>query len=259
MQVGVIVQRYFIAEQYWNDDEVTIADNNAHHIIRVMRSEVGDEIICNHPNGKAAICTITQLMKDQVRVKIGEWLVESAELPVQVTIAQGLPKGNKLELILQKGTELGAYSFALFQAARSIVKWDQKKSFQKIKRFEKIVEEASEQCHRNLVPEIKQPVSLEQLLVTSEAYDHIMFAYEEEAKTKDYSSFSSALRKVKRDDKILIFIGPEGGFSKQEVQLLTEHKAIPIRLGRRILRTETASMYVLASISYHFEELRCNE
>lgn len=253
------MQRYFIREQYWSNDEVRITENNAHHIIRVMRNEVGNQIICNHPNGEAARCTITEIINNEVRAKISEWLVEDAELPVQVTIAQGLPKGNKLELILQKGTELGAHRFSLFQAARSIVKWDHKKSAQKIKRYEKIIEEASEQCHRNLVPLLNQYDSLEQLLANSKSYDHILFAYEEEAKRAGFSSFSSVLRKVKKDDKIIVFIGPEGGFSEEEVQLLIENNAIPVRLGKRILRTETAPLYVLASISYHFEELRCDE
>lgn len=253
------MQRYFIPEHDWNSDKVFITEDNAHHIIRVMRKKIGDEIICNHPNGEAAICTITQLTKAEVHTKITKWLEDNAELPVQVTIAQGLPKGNKLELIFQKGTELGADEFWLFQADRSIAKWEQKKAVQKIKRYEKIIKEASEQCHRNIVPNLKETGTIEELLEDSRHYHLRLFAYEEEARTNAYSLLSDALQTGKPNDKIIVFIGPEGGFSNEEVELLKANKCKPVRLGRRILRTETASMYLLASISYHFEELRCKE
>lgn len=220
-----------------------------------MRQKIGDEVICNHPSGEAAICTITQLSNDEVHANVNKWLDSNTELPVQVTIAQGLPKGSKLELILQKGTELGAHEFCLIQADRSIVKWDPKKANQRIKRYKKIMQEASEQCHRNFVPTIKEADTIKGLLAHKNDYDFILFAYEEEAKSTHYSSLSKALQKIKQNDKILIFIGPEGGFSTNEVQLLKENNCMPVRLGRRILRTETASMYLLASMSYHFEEL----
>lgn len=249
------MQRYFIPIEQWLDNKVILTDSDAHHITRVMRQEVGDTIICVHPNGEAAICIITDLSKRDVHAEVNHWLEIDAELPIEVTIAQGLPKGNKLELILQKGTELGARKFCLIQADRSIAKWDSKKAAQRMKRYEKIMQEASEQSHRNFVPEIKEAVTIKQLLAHSETYDFIIFAYEDEAKSTDYSSLSTSLQKIKPNDRVLVFIGPEGGFSDQEVQLLKENNCTPVRLGRRILRTETASLYVLASISYHFEEL----
>jgi len=250
------LQRYFIPKINWKDDLVSILEDDAHHISRVMRYNEGDQIICVHPNGNTAIGQIRAMQKGKIQVEIIEWLNQNTELPVHVSIAQGLPKGNKLELVLQKGTELGAARFHLFEADRSISKWDSKKSVQKMNRYRKIIKEASEQSHRNKMPIVNEPVSLEALIEASKEYNMLLFAYEEEAKTEQFSSLGTALSKLKVNDRILICIGPEGGFSNQEVTLLKEHQFSPVRLGKRILRTETASLYALASISYHFEELR---
>lgn len=252
------MQRYFTKKTDWDGNFVFIKGDDAHHIVRVMRKKVGDRVICNHPEGKAAICEIKQIEKLDVKVQVVEWLEENAELPIQVTIAQGLPKGNKLDFILQKGTELGASKFLLFEGERSIAKWDEKKSKQKLKRYRKILKEASEQCHRNIIPEI-EVMSLQTILESHLQYDIMMYAYEEEAKKAEYSSLAKAFTSMKLRQKALILIGPEGGFSNREVQLFEKYDLKPVRLSPRILRTETAPLYALASISYHFEELRCHE
>ena len=252
------MQRYFTKEKNWDEKYVYIVGDDAHHINRVMRMKIGERIICNHPDERAAICEIIDISKEAVKVEIIEWIDEDAELPVSITIAQGLPKGNKLEIILQKGTELGANNFILFEGDRSIAKWDKKKSDQKLNRYRKIVKEASEQCHRNKIPEI-DVIPLQTILENGSDYDIMMYAYEEEAKKDQFSSFAKALSSIKPGQKAIIFIGPEGGFSEREADLFHKYDCQAIRLGARILRTETASLYALASVSYHFEELRCHE
>lgn len=252
------MQRYFTKEKNWDEKYVYIVGDDAHHINRVMRMKIGERIICNHPDERAAICEIIDISKEAVKVEIIEWIDDNAELPVSITIAQGLPKGNKLEIILQKGTELGANNFILFEGDRSIAKWDKKKSDQKLNRYRKIVKEASEQCHRNKIPEI-DVIPLQTILENGSDYDIMMYAYEEEAKKDQFSSFAKALSSIKPGQKAIIFIGPEGGFSEREVDLFHKYDCQAIRLGARILRTETASLYALASVSYHFEELRCHE
>lgn len=249
------MQRYFIRAENWNDHFVTIDEDDAHHIIRVMRMQIDDKIICNSPSGRAAICTIVQLDTKEVTAEVVEWLETSSELPVYVTIAQGLPKGDKMDFVLQKGTELGARAFIPFEAERSVVKWDAKKQDKKLARYAKIVKEASEQSHRNYLPEVKPVMTLVQLLQESESYDVKIFAYEEEAKTKHFHSFARIVKQLEMNNKVMICIGPEGGFSPDEVQQLKNHDFIPVRLGPRILRTETAALYALSSISYHLEEL----
>jgi 16S rRNA (uracil1498-N3)-methyltransferase len=254
------MQRYFVPEANWQTNVVIIKGDDVHHITRVMRCKTGDRIICNHPDERAAICVITEIGSAVVQCRIVNWLSETAELPVHVTIAQGLPKGDKWDLILQKGTELGAYAFIPFQAERSIVVWDNnKKKDKKMQRFGKIVKEASEQSHRNRIPEIKHPMNLVSLIQESANYDLKLFAYEEEAKTVDHQSFGSIIGEMNDKQHVLVCVGPEGGFSNKEAEKLQIAGFYPIRLGPRILRTETAALYVLASISYHFEELRCNE
>ncbi|WP_090232082.1 16S rRNA (uracil(1498)-N(3))-methyltransferase [Lentibacillus halodurans] len=251
------MQRYFVPAENWEDNRVMITNDDAHHISRVMRSKPGDVIICNHPDGKAVTCQITDITKNHVQAVIKERLGESAELPVNVTIAQGLPKSDKFELVLQKGTELGATAFVPVQADRSVVAWDDKKTEKKMNRFSRIVKEASEQCHRNKIPFIQPVRAIKTLVDESSEYDLKLFAFEEEAKTEEYQSFGMLVSEINPGDRVLIVIGPEGGFSEQEAALLKQNEFVPIRLGPRILRTETAALYALASISYHFEELGC--
>lgn len=250
------MQRYFILEdEQWTDETVTIIGKDVHHIHRVMRSQPGDKIICTGSNGATAICAIEEISSEQVKTRIIEWNEQKVELPINVTIAQGLPKGDKFELILQKGTELGASSFIPFKAERSIVVWDDKKMRKKKQRFEKIVKEASEQSHRSLIPIVQDSVTLKQLLELSKQYDACIFAYEEEARASEFQSFATVLKKMREGMRLLICIGPEGGFSEGEAKALVEQDFHPVRFGPRILRTETAALYALASISYHFEEL----
>lgn len=251
------VQRYFIPENNWQENMVTITNDDAHHIQRVMRYQEGNRIICNHPDGRAAICRITSVSPSEVCSSIEEWLHETVELPVNVTIAQGIPKGDKFEFVLQKGTELGAKTFIPVQSDRSVAVWNERKLDKKLARFEKIVKEASEQSHRNSIPAVKQVMTTKQMASYSQQYDVKLFAFEEEAKVISSQSLGQVIDNLKEGCNILVYIGPEGGISEKEAAFLKEHGFTPARLGPRILRTETASLYVLASISYHLEELRC--
>lgn len=251
------MQTYFVDEKNWQENEVIISDD-AHHIIRVMRYNIGDKILCVHPNTQVAKCNIIAINNDEetVHAKIIEWLNVDNELPVRVTILQSLPKGNKVELIIQKGTELGANQFILFESERSIVKWDEKKVKKRIERYNKIAKEASEQSKRNIIPQIKYVKNINDYLKNKNNVNSIkLIAYEEEAKQKRTTSFSKLLQSVKENEEIIVCIGPEGGFTEEEIVFFKEYGFEPIRLGKRILRTETASLYTLAAISYHFEEL----
>lgn len=252
------VQRYFVEAENWSEHEVTLKDD-AHHIMRVMRFEVGDEIICVHPNGKVAHCEIVELNETEqyVVATIVEWIDTDSELPVQVTILQSLPKGNKLDLIIQKGTELGADKFVLYESERSVVKWNAKKRDNRLQRFQKIAQEASEQSGRNIVPNVIFADDIEKFLQNEALIDTTkLLAYEEEAKNTNHTSLYKQLSKVEKGGQLIIGVGPEGGFSGEEVASFKKSGFIPVRLGKRILRTETAALYALASISYHFEEMQ---
>lgn len=246
------MQRYFI-EQAFDGKSATLAGDSAKHIAKVMRMTAGDEIIVVS-NGEAHICVITHV-DTAITVEQTGRTVPSPEMPVQVTIACGLPKGDKLELITQKGTELGMFSLLPFKAERSIVKWDDKKGEKKTERLQKIALEAAEQSHRTHVPVVENPVSFKELLAKVNDYDAVFIADEEDAKLAERTKFAEKLKNVydKESKSILCIFGPEGGIARSESEQLIQAGAQTMSLGPRILRAETAPLYALAAISYEFE------
>lgn len=248
------MQRYFVEK--FNESTVTITGEDYHHIVRVMRMNIDDQIICCDRVGKIAKANITEITNDTVFANIVEWMENSSELPVKIAIASGLPKGDKLEYVIQKGTELGAHEFVPFIAARSIVKWDDKKASKKVDRWNKIAKEAAEQSHRSVLPTVHTPHSFKELIAESLSYDYKLIAYEEDAKQGEKSNLASVFNKLKDGQSVLVVIGPEGGLTEKEVDALREHGFISASFGPRILRTETAPLYVLAAVSYHLELAR---
>lgn len=244
------MQRYFAKNE---EDTFFIQEDDYHHIVRVMRMDVDDEIYCVNDNQQVARCTIANISENEVIAKVVQWIEGEIELPVSVSIVSGMPKGDKLEWIIQKGTELGAYEFIPFIAARSVVKWDEKKGGKKLIRWNKIAKEAAEQSHRTMIPEVSTPIDIKQLIRLAEGYDVKLVAYEEEAKEGESSLLTKSLKSMIKGQSILAVFGPEGGLNESEVALLKDHGFIICGLGPRILRTETAPLYLLSAVSYHFE------
>lgn len=250
------MQRYFLKQFPKDEHEVLFEGEDVYHISRVMRMNPGDQVYAVFPNNQAAIVRLENISGTEVTGSIVQWLDEEKELPVDVCIASGLPKGDKLELVIQKGTELGAARFIPFHAARSVVKWDDKKANKKRERWTKIAKEAAEQSHRNRVPDVDMPVSFQKLIEMSNEFTYKIFAFEEVAKKGEAKGFHQVLNKMNEHDKLLIVFGPEGGLSEKEAESMEQSGFIPCGLGPRILRTETAPLYVLSAISYHFELMR---
>ncbi|HAQ07043.1 MAG TPA: 16S rRNA (uracil(1498)-N(3))-methyltransferase [Bacillus bacterium] len=249
------MQRYFINDP-GSHDQFNIRGDDYHHIVRVMRMKAGDEIIGVFQQEKIAICQIAEITDEMVVANIVKWKEGTPELPIHVAIASGLPKGDKLEWIIQKGTELGAYEFVPFTASRSVVKWDGKKASKKVERWQKIAKEAAEQSHRSRIPVVTEPVSVKELIKISGKYQHKLIAYEEEAREGEASILSSTLAKLQAGESLLFVFGPEGGLTSEEISLLSENGFKTCGLGPRILRTETAPLYALSAVSYHFELMR---
>jgi 16S rRNA (uracil1498-N3)-methyltransferase len=249
------VQRYFV-KQRANDNRFIIDEEDRHHIVKVMRMQLGDQIICVDQNGKQAVCALAEITDTSVVADVVQWKEIASELPISITIASGLPKGDKLEWIIQKGTELGAHQFLPFSAARSVVKWDEKKAAKKIDRWQKIAKEAAEQSHRAFLPEVFNSISFKELLTKSKDFNYKLVAFEEESRNGETAVFASTLRKMNKGDSLLLVFGPEGGLTDEEVQQLKYNDFEVCGLGPRILRTETAPLYTLAAISYHFELMR---
>ncbi|MFS0575271.1 16S rRNA (uracil(1498)-N(3))-methyltransferase [Sporosarcina sp. 179-K 3D1 HS] len=246
------MQRYFLQNPFDNDGQATITGEDGKHIVRVMRMDVGDEVIAVS-DGAAYRSTITESLADGVVVQQQEGPLPSNEMPLSVTIACGLPKGDKLDLIVQKGTELGMSGIIPFQAERSIVKWDEKKGGKKVERLQKIAKEAAEQCHRTRIPSVSSPMTFRQLLAEASNYDVLLLADEEDAKSGSPHKIAVRLKNVYHRQTVLAVFGPEGGLSRKEAETLRSAGFLPISLGPRILRTETAPLYVLSAMSYEFE------
>ncbi|OZM58002.1 16S rRNA (uracil(1498)-N(3))-methyltransferase [Lottiidibacillus patelloidae] len=249
------MQRYFVENQSIQNEIVTITGDDVKHIAKVMRMNEGDKIICCNESAQAAICEIEEITNAHITARIVEWVKESSELPVKVTIVQGLPKGDKLDYVMQKGTELGAVAFQPFSAKRSVVKWDAAKVSKKTARLQKIVKEAAEQSHRSIVPKVMDVISLKELLLLSESYDYKLVAYEEEAKAGEVKKLAQVLQNMKQGETVLAVFGPEGGLSEEEVDQLTKNGFTSCSLGPRILRAETAPLYLLSAVSYQTELL----
>lgn len=247
------MQRYFLTEPYKTKEQYTITGENYHHIVRVMRMEPAQQVFLAFSDHRAIIAEITDITEEAVVLKEISKEQGEKELPVNVTIACGYPKGDKLDWVVQKGTELGSHKFIGFPAKSSVVKWDHKKLAKKTDRLRKIATEAAEQSQRQFVPALVLLEQERELIDTFSSYNKVLIAYEESAKVGERSHFATALSEVSIGDSLLIIFGPEGGFSSAEIDLFQEYGGILCGLGPRILRAETAPLYVLSAISYQFE------
>jgi len=246
------LQRYFLETPFDEAGNAFISGDDGKHIAKVMRMEAGDRIIAV-VDDEAFICEIAHISTEGVAVTKMDGPLQSNEMPISVTIACGLPKGDKLDLIVQKGTELGMSKIIPFEAERSIVKWDAKKGDKKVDRLKKIAKEAAEQCHRTIIPAVSAPMSFKQLLQESRNYDVCFFADEEDAKGTDPNRIADRLKNVYHKQTVLVVFGPEGGLSRKEADEMRTADFLSVSLGPRILRTETAPLYCLSAMSYEFE------
>ncbi|MBN3525891.1 16S rRNA (uracil(1498)-N(3))-methyltransferase [Paenibacillus apiarius] len=256
------MQKYFIAPEQFGEQHIQITGNDAHHIMNVMRAKPGAIVLVSDGASREAKAAIERCENGTVEARIVELLDADREPAVLVSIAQSLPKGDKMELIIQKCTEIGAGRFIPFVSERTIVQYDQKKEAKRLERWGKIAKEAAEQSHRNRVPAIDSAVSWKALAEHFSGHDLVLLCYEDEAGTllRDvlepfYKTFHSETAQPQQAARILVIIGPEGGFSAREVEAAVAAGARCVSLGRRILRAETAGMAACACIMYQFGEL----
>jgi 16S rRNA (uracil1498-N3)-methyltransferase len=258
------MQRYFVAPEQLNDDGVVLTGDDAHHAARVMRMESGDEFIVSDGRTREALAVIRGVTPGRVEAGIQTWLPMSGEPLWSVTIAQSLPKGDKMELVIQKGTEIGAAAFVPFQSERMIVQYDGKKEAKRLERWSKIAKEAAEQAHRSRIPAVEPVMTWRQLLSSIAMYDLALFCYEKEGGASGAGLRDAILAYRERGGlsvtgnkelKVLLIVGPEGGFTGREAAEAEAAGAVIVGLGKRILRTETAAMVGLACIMYESGEM----
>ncbi len=240
------MQHYFLNQKLAIGAEVQLPDTVSHHLSRVLRAEAGDEVELVSSEEQVFIALIEQIESQRVIVKVKRSVSRHVELPINVTIVSGLSKKNKPEWIVQKSTELGAAQIIFMPMARSIVKWDQK-SQKKVARLNEVAQSAAEQSHRNIVPRVQYLSGLSEL--TKLNFDGQLVAYEEAAKQGETSRLVRSIRMLRAGQKLVAVFGPEGGISDEEMAALSAAGYVSAGLGPRILRTETAPLYLLSAIS----------
>ncbi|AIL11088.1 16S ribosomal RNA methyltransferase [Streptococcus pyogenes] len=244
------MQQYFIKGKA--EKKVTVTDKDTiKHMFQVMRLTDEAEVILVFDDGVKYLAKVTNSMAHEL--EIIEALPDQVELPVKVTIASGFPKGDKLDTIAQKVTELGASALWGYPADWSVVKWDGKKLAKKEDKLAKIVLGAAEQSKRNRVPEVHLFEQKAEFLKSLSSFDHIFIAYEETAKAGQLATLAREVKEVKPGAKILFIFGPEGGISPTEITQFEAASAIKVGLGPRIMRAETAPLYALSALSYALE------
>lgn len=248
--------KFFVNEEQIQKEDVKVIGNDVKHIKNVLREKVGNElIICNTSNKKDYLCKIEEISEEYIKCKIEKELENNSESNIQVTIMQGLPKADKMELIIQKSVELGVYDIIPIEMKRCVVKVNEKDKPKKLQRWQKISEVAAKQCGRNIIPKIKPILNLKNICNMLKEYDIVLLAYEKEEKITIKQELNNIKENLNNNSKfkIAVIVGPEGGISTEEVELLQKNGAKSITLGKRILRTETVALNVLSVIMYELE------
>lgn len=229
---------FFITEQNKTTDGYLVDGADYNHIKNVLRMRAGDSVLVSC-DGKSDLCTIEGFLDDAVRLKITQENYNQTELETKIYLFQGLPKSDKLEIIIQKAVELGAAGIIPVEMSRCVVKLDPRKKTAKTERYRAIAESAAKQSKRNNIPEVFEPISFSDALKKAAEMDLFLVPYENE---DGMLSTKAQLKKLKDCKSVGILIGPEGGFEESEIEKAKEAGGKIISLGKRILRTETAAI-----------------
>jgi 16S rRNA (uracil1498-N3)-methyltransferase len=245
------MHRFYVEHCSDAEKSITIYGEDAHHIRNVLRLRAGEEIIISDGGSRDYICSLSLLENDRVVADIVDICDNSAELPIRITLFQGMPKADKMELIIQKAVELGAASIVPVMTKRTVVKLEPKKELRKQERFQSIAESAAKQSGRGVIPKVQDFMSFREAVDLAASMDMVLIPYEE-ARGMEYAR--QVIAEIKDKKSLGIFIGPEGGFVKEEVEYAIQKGAKCITLGNRILRTETAGMAILSIIMFALDK-----
>ncbi len=244
--------QFFVEPHQISDKTVRIEGQDVNHIKNVLRMKVGEELsVSNGVDGKEYRCGIVSLDEECITCELRFVKEDGVELPSEVYLFQGLPKADKMELIIQKAVELGVHAVVPVATKRCVVKLDDKKAKSKIARWQGIAEAAAKQSKRRIVPEVKDVMNFKEALNFVKDFEVKLIPYE---LAEDMSRTKEIINSLQPGQKIAIFIGPEGGFEEGEVEAAMSAGVEPITLGKRILRTETAGFTVLSWVMYQLEQ-----
>ena len=243
--------QFFVKPENICGDRIIIDGSDVNHIKNVLRMQVGEEIaVSNGIDGKEYRCGIVRL-GDVIECELRFVKEDGVELPSKIYLFQGFPKGDKMELIVQKAVELGVFEIVPVFMKRSIVKLDAKKAVSKVNRYQAIAEAAAKQSKRAIIPNVHECMTMKEAVNYAKELDVLLVPYE---MAEDINKTRELMGSLKSGQSIGFFIGPEGGIDQTEIDMLKEVGASTITLGRRILRTETAGLTVLSWLVYLLEE-----
>lgn len=243
--------QFFVKPEQIVDKRIYIIGKDVNHIKNVLRMKVGEELaISNGVDGKEYRCAIKEFQEEQIELELLFIKEDAMELPCKVYLFQGLPKADKMELIIQKCVELGVTEVIPVATKRAVVKLDEKKKKQKVQRWQGISEAAAKQSKRGIIPQVHEVLTFSQALEYARNMDVKMIPYE---LAEGMQATKELIAGIQEGQSVAVFIGPEGGFDETEVEAARELGIAPVSLGRRILRTETAGMTVLAFMIYALE------
>ena len=246
------MHHFFVDPSQVLDEKVTIKGNDVNHIKNVLRMKVGEELLISNGIDMDYYCKIESISDDEIVAVVLNEEFAGTELPCEIYLFQGLPKSDKMELIIQKAVELGAKAIVPVATKRCVVKLDDKKEASKLKRWQAISDSAAKQSRRVIIPEVMPVMSFKEAINLAKTFDLGIIPYEN---FKDMEETRNILSKLDKGMKIGIFIGPEGGFDDSEISYAMENGVKPISLGKRILRTETAGLAILSVIMFRIEEM----
>lgn len=242
---------FFSEHQNIHDSYIDITGSDVNHIKNVLRLKMGDSLFISSGDNVDYTCHITQIEESYIRADIDFAEESGRELPSKIYLFQGLPKADKMELIVQKAVELGAFEIIPVAMKRSVVKLDAKKAEAKVKRWNAIAESAAKQSKRSIIPKVSEVLTFQQALEKAKACEVKLLPYECAEGMEKTKRLIGAL---KPGQSVAVFIGPEGGFDLSELEAAEGAECEVITLGKRILRTETAGMMLLSVLMYHFEQ-----
>lgn len=243
--------RFYVSADQLAEKEVFISGGDVNHIKNVLRLEVGDWIVACDGNGTDYVSRIQSICSDEVVASIEKVQPTGTELPVRITLFQGMPKKDKLELIIQKAVELGACEIVPVMTKRTVVKLSEEKKINKrLERWQSIAYAAAKQCDRGIIPTVHKLVSYEEALAMADQLDYNVIPYELQTGMEEARKIVDQACKQR---SLGIFIGPEGGFEPEEVERAMTRNIHPMTLGKRILRTETAGMALLSILMFQMQ------
>ncbi len=252
------MQHFFVSPSQINGHTIVITGEDVNHIKNVLRMKPGEEIsIGNGADDNEYRASIKEIKDDEIICDLLFVKEDGVELPVGITLFQGLPKSDKMDTIIQKAVELGAVRIVPVATERAVVKLDAKKAASKKERWQKISEAAAKQSKRAIVPEVTLPMTMSEAVNMAASMNAAAIPYELENGMDGMKAFVDKVKSLagNKDTKpeVAVFIGPEGGFADEEIELAGNAGITPVSLGRRILRTETAGMTVLSILMYALE------